>query len=386
MSARTLAQALFTYAPTFLVILSIVLFVRYRRFIIDFLFKVEKMKYCDIIYFIKDCTMDTEKKSREEKVKSWRLLRIDEELRAGNIVTAATLAKKIDGVSSRTIQRDIEYLRVFYNAPIEYDPQRKTYYYTEPNFFIKSIQVTEGELFSIALLDQLLEQYRNTPLEVNLRNIFRKIVQCLPSEVTVDSSFLAENTTFRPDQTVKMEENVFHKVFSALKSRTTLKFDYRPLQKTSFMTRYLDPYHVVCQKGSWYIMGFCHDKKDVRVFNFNRMKNVSETKESFEIPVDFNPDVYFDKEIGVWLSARQKYTVDFLVSPEIGTFALERSWNANQQIHQYEDGSVLVSFETTQLPEVKRWILGQGKTVKVLNPPELIQQVKDELTAMLGMY
>ena len=123
--------------------------------------------------------MDTEKKSREEKVKSWRLLRIDEELRAGNIVTAATLAKKIDGVSSRTIQRDIEYLRVFYNAPIEYDPQRKTYYYTEPNFFIKSIQVTEGELFSIALLDQLLEQYRNTPLEVNLRNIFRKIVQSL---------------------------------------------------------------------------------------------------------------------------------------------------------------------------------------------------------------
>ena len=208
----------------------------------------------------------------------------------------------------------------------------------------------------------------------------------LPSEVTVDSSFLAENTTFIPDQTVKMEENVFHKVFSALKSRTTLKFDYRPLQKTSFMTRYLDPYHVVCQKGSWYIMGFCHDKKDVRVFNFNRMKNVSETKESFEIPVDFNPDVYFDKEIGVWLSARQKYTVDFLVSPEIGTFALERSWNANQQIHQYGDGSVLVSFETTQLPEVKRWILGQGKTVKVLNPPELIQQVKDELTAMLGMY
>ena len=31
--------------------------------------------------------------SREEKVKSWRLLRIDEELRAGNIVTATTRYK-----------------------------------------------------------------------------------------------------------------------------------------------------------------------------------------------------------------------------------------------------------------------------------------------------
>ena len=87
--------------------------------------------------------------SREEKVKSWRLLRIDEELRAGNIVTATTLAKKIEGISTRTIQRDIQYMRDFYNAPIEYDPQRKTYYYSETNFFIKSIQLTDQSIFCV---------------------------------------------------------------------------------------------------------------------------------------------------------------------------------------------------------------------------------------------
>ena len=120
------------------------------------------------------------KKTQEEKVKSWRLLRIDEELRAGHRVNATSLAEKIGGVSARTIQRDIEYMKLFHNAPIEWDEHNKTYYYSEPNFFIKSIQLTEGELFSVALFDQLLEQYRNTPLEVNLKNTFRKIVE-LPS-------------------------------------------------------------------------------------------------------------------------------------------------------------------------------------------------------------
>ena len=40
------------------------------------------------------------KKTQEEKVKSWRLLRIDEELRAGHCVNATTLAEKIGGVSA----------------------------------------------------------------------------------------------------------------------------------------------------------------------------------------------------------------------------------------------------------------------------------------------
>ena len=183
-----------------------------------------------------------------------------------------------------------------------------------------------------------------------------------------------------------MEESVFTTVFQTLKKKTTLEFDYRPLQKTSFMTRQLDPYHAVCQKGNWYIIGFCHDKKDVRVFNFSRMKNVRDTNQKFEVPADFSPDKFFDKEIGIWLSATTKYKVELLISKEIGTFALERSWNSNQIIKQNEDGSVYVSFETTQLPEVKRWVLGQGKTVKVLGPEELKEEIFNEIEEIRKIY
>ena len=322
---------------------------------------------------------------RNNKVQRYRLLQIDEEIRSGKFPNATSLSKKIE-VSSRTIQRDIEYMRDMYNAPIEFDAYKNGYYYTEENFYIKSVPLSEGELFSVALFDQLLEQYRNTPLENDLRSVFKKIEMSLPNKITLDSSFLQNQTTFIPDQMGTINPENFSKVFSALKNRHVLDFEYRPLQKTTWMTRRINPLHAVCQKGNWYVMGFCHDKKDIRVFNFSRMQNVTESKEEFNIPEDFNPDKYFDKEIGIWLSATKKYTVELLISAEIGTFALERSWNKNQKIEQREDGSVWVSFETTQLPEVKRWVLGQGKTVKVLGPDELIAQVKDEVAAVLGMY
>ena len=322
---------------------------------------------------------------RNNKVQRYRLLQIDEEIRSGKFPNATTLSKKIE-VSSRTIQRDIEYMRDMYNAPIEFDAYKNGYYYTEENFYIKSVPLSEGELFSVALFDQLLEQYRNTPLENDLRSVFKKIEMSLPNKITLDSSFLQNQTTFIPDQMGTINPENFSKIFSALKNRHVLDFEYRPLQKTTWMTRRINPLHAVCQKGNWYVMGFCHNKKDIRVFNFSRMQNVTESKEKFDIPKDFNPDKYFDKEIGIWLSATKKYTVELLISAEIGTFALERSWNKNQKIEQREDGSVWVSFETTQLPEVKRWVLGQGKTVKVLGPDELIAQVKDEVAAVLGMY
>jgi predicted DNA-binding transcriptional regulator YafY len=114
----------------------------------------------------------------EEKVRVNRILMIDEEIRSGAYPSVDKLAHRSE-VTNRTIERDIEYLRDMYQAPIEYDRQKHGYYYSESNFFIKSGILTEGELFSIALFDRLLEQYRNTLIETAFRLIFKKIVQSM---------------------------------------------------------------------------------------------------------------------------------------------------------------------------------------------------------------
>lgn len=314
-----------------------------------------------------------------------RLAVIDQYISNGSYPTASFLAKKLE-CSVRTIQRDIDELILFYHAPIQARQGEGGYYYSDPTFFLKSVMLSEGELFSISLFDQLLNQYKNTPLEENLRKTFEKITAGLPDSVTVDSSFLKSNITFIPDLLPEIDKEVFETVFSALQNHRTLVFDYRPLQKNTFMERKLDPYHAVCQKGNWYILGFCHDKNEVRVFNISRIKKPAETNDRFKIPADFKPESYFDKELGVWLSAKQKYNVELLIDKEIGTFALERKMHSDQKITENPDGSVFVQFETTQLPEIKRWVLGQGRTVKVLNPPELVQEILSEVESIKKIY
>jgi predicted DNA-binding transcriptional regulator YafY len=321
----------------------------------------------------------------EEKVRTNRLLFIDQIIRSETYPNASTLAKKAE-VAPRTILRDIDYLRLFYNAPIAYDASRRGYYYTEKNFFVKSVLLTEGELFSIAIFDRLLEQYRHTPLEGNLREIFRKIVQSLPQKITVDSQFLTGRVSFIPDHEGIVDMKVFEVVFAALRTSTTVSFEYRSLQKTVHAKRTADPYHAICQRGNWYLIGYCHDRQEPRMFALSRIKNARTVGRTFIIPAGFNPHEYFDKEMGVWASSRKPYTVEFVVDREIGTYALDRQWHKTQEVEENKDGSVRVKFTTTQMPEVLRWVLGQGHTVKVLNPPELVAMVKDEAERVRGMY
>jgi predicted DNA-binding transcriptional regulator YafY len=47
---------------------------------------------------------------------------------------------------------------------------------------------------------------------------------------------------------------------------------------------------------------------------------------------------------------------------------------------------VYVRFETNQMPEVLRFVLGQGHTVKALVPAELVEMVKTEAERVREMY
>ena len=325
-------------------------------------------------------------KNREEKIKMFRIFQIDEKIRSGTFPNSVTLAEYLE-VNSRTILRDIEYMRDYLNAPLEYDYNHKGFYYSEPNFYVKSIILTEGELFAVTLFDQLLKQYRNTPLEGSLKGIFSKIIKAMPENVSVDTAFIPSQTVFISDPPVSIKPEVFEIMFTALKTRQTVVIDYRPLEETEYSKRTLDSYHAVCQRNSWYILAHCHERPEgPRMYAFSRIKNPKLTGKHFNLPENYRVENYFDNEMGVFTTDKKTFQFEFLIDKEVGTYAMERTFHRTQKIEQLKDGSVHLSFETNQFNEVLRWVLGQGHTVKVINPPELIQKVKDEIERMKNFY
>ena len=77
-----------------------------------------------------------------------RLLSIDSKIREGKMPNCTSLARD-EEVSRRTILRDLDYLRDQLGAPIEYDPIKKGFRYSSPDWFMPAVRLSEGELLGL---------------------------------------------------------------------------------------------------------------------------------------------------------------------------------------------------------------------------------------------
>ncbi len=327
----------------------------------------------------------TSSKKRDDIRRTTRIIQIDELLRGGQFVSMDELVFKF-GVNRRTIERDFERLRDDMNAPLEYDKACGKYHYTDPTFSVPNVVLTEGELFTVSTLMPLLEQYKNTPLEGSFKNIMSKIASFLPDTVTVDSSFLNKDISFISDPLPKIDAEVFNQIFKAIKSRSVVKFEYKSAGSKVFKDKIFDCYHVLCQKGNWYVLGFDHGATDFRIFALARIKNIVPAGKTFSIPKDFDIRRHIDLNFGIWNNPESPEEYEFLFSSSIANYVLEREWHKNQTASQNEDGTVRLKFSSNQKEMIFSWVMSFGDSVTVIKPKRLRKEIRAECRKMMGKY
>ena len=101
-----------------------------------------------------------------------RMMRMHERLKAGRYPNCRKLADELE-VSSKTVQRDIDFMRYRLGLPIEYDQLHFGFYYTEPVSHFPNIEISEGELVALYVGQKALAQYKGTSFETPLSTAFR---------------------------------------------------------------------------------------------------------------------------------------------------------------------------------------------------------------------
>lgn len=341
---------------------------------------------------------------RDKKVQALRLHQIDEIIRGGGYPTAKALALALE-VSERTVMRDIDFLRDRFNAPLEYDKEHGGWYYTEKSYFLKYISINESEVLFVALLKTLLNEYKNTPIKDSIQALLNRFLPYNSNNSDNSdnnsndsnnskgsnfykkaSGFSSQYITYICDKLSFIDYDTFNTILKALSSKKSVTFDYHSLLDSDYKSRCVDIYHIVYQKGSWYAIGFCHKKGDIRLFSFSRMKNLCITESVYNIPRDFEPKKYIDSDMGVWANEREEYLVRLQFDKEIALFAKEKVWHDGQKVFDNDDGSVTVEFETTQITEVMRLVLSQGGSCKALAPKVLQERLIGEAKKIVQKY
>ena len=314
-----------------------------------------------------------------------RLAELDRAIRRGRYPNCSSFAKKWE-VSRKTVQRDINFLKESLRAPVAYDAERKGYYYTVRSWVMPGLDLTEGELLQLLLAERMARQYSGTPVAATLESLFDKICAALPDRITIDPADFQTQFTFFGQPARRITEKVWMPVFRSLRAERVLRIRYRSYDAQKPERRDIEPIHLACMTGEWYLVAHCRLRDELRHFALARIESAELTKEYFE-PREFDPAAYFENRFGRFVGeAGKSHKVEVRFTKSVAQWVLEKTWHPKQKVKKHKDGKITLCFPAPALFEVKRWVLQWGKDARVLAPKELRQDVAKEARALAVTY
>jgi len=315
-----------------------------------------------------------------------RMLRMHERLKAGRYPNCRKLADELE-VSSKTVQRDIDFMRYQLGLPIEYDQLHFGFYYSEPVANFPNVEISEGELIALYIGQKALAQYKGTSFEAPLSTAFRKITDGLRDTISMTWSDLDSAVSFRSTGRATADIHLFEQLSHAVFKQVEIRFDYKKAEGTRHEPRYIQPYHLGCVENLWYLFGFDLDRQQLRTFALPRIRNLRVSKTKFRRPLDFSIAKFLGESFGVFAKpSKTKYDVRIKFDSFAAARVQERQWHPSQKLKHLPRGGIELSLTLGNLEEVERWILSWGTHAQVLAPPELKTRIATTIAAMAATY
>ena len=311
------------------------------------------------------------------------MLRIHQAVQAGGYPNATTLAAGLE-VSTKSIHRDLEFMRDRLQLPVEFDSRRNGYYYTQEVSSFPTLQITEGELFALLVAEKALQQYRGTNFEQPLLSAFKKMAASLPDTISLNLSDWEKTISFRTSAEPILNLQNFDALAKATVRRQQLKLVYRKPGRRETEDRIVDPYHLANVNGEWFLFAFDHLRQAIRTFVPARILAVATTGKTFSRPDKFSLERQLRDSFGVH-SGQKEYEVVIQFDASVADFIREKKWHASQRLRELKDGGVELTLKLSGLLEVQRWVLSWGGNATAVQPPELRELVRQAAEKILSM-
>lgn len=313
-----------------------------------------------------------------------RMVQIFKAIKADGCPNRHRLAADIE-VTTKTIQRDIDFMRERMHMPIAFDRGQGGYRFTEPVPNFPMIELSEGELISVFIGQKALLQYKGTPFEAPLRSALEKLTSNLPGSLTMSWSDLDSMISFRSFRISPMDLTVFRDASEAVRRRQEISFEYKKFNFLRYEHRLVQPLHIACVLDQWYLIGRCLLRDDMRSFVLARIRNTRLTATRFKRPADFSIEEHLSGSFGIF-RAKGAHTIRLRFDKFGAQLVRERIWHPSQKIQELSGGGLEITLRLSSFHEIEQWILSWGEHVQVLSPAQLKKVIARRLkTALAGI-
>jgi proteasome accessory factor C len=176
------------------------------------------------------------------------------------------------------------------------------------------------------------------------------------------------------------ERAVLNTVSDALGRGRRLHLSYYVPGRDEATERDVDPMRLLVVEGRTYLEGWCRRAEAVRVFRLDRVLGVEVLDVAAEVPADAQP---VDVDQGLFRPSADDLDVIIELSA-YGRWVAE--YYPCETVTELGDGRLRVSLRTPDTQWVRRLALRLGEEGRVVSPPDLSAQIRDDALAALAQY
>ncbi|MFK8295733.1 helix-turn-helix transcriptional regulator [Capnocytophaga canimorsus] len=174
-------------------------------------------------------------------------------------------------------------------------------------------------------------------------------------------------------------------IMEAMRQNRQISISYQRFQNDIEKHYVLAPYGVKIFKQRWYIVGFCSELKDIRIFGLDRILKLQRTTEKFKFPTDFNLELFFSSSFGVFTD-KQIERVVLKTNEEKTKYLKSLPLHHSQKEIKTEDDYTFFEYFLRPTYDFRQEILSHGAEIEVISPNWFREEIKKIVAEMHKFY
>jgi len=286
-------------------------------------------------------------------------------------------------VSERQIGKDLQFLRERLGLVVERAPGGGYYLASVPR--LPSLQLELPQALALLLAAEAGHMIPGVPSQ-ELSTALERLRAILPDKMRTLLGHALQAR--RPSRLDEQRRKRLFALLEAMALQHTVEMTYRTASRGNQpVSRRVDPYCVVPFGRSWYMVGWCHLRSDVRTFKVDRIEHVRDTRVPFRVRSDFSLREFLTKSWGVFQTSElPPEEVELEFSQTAAPWIAEEEWHPSQEIEPLPDGRIRFRVHIPVTPDFVRWVLNYGVDVTVIRPDSLREQVLAQARGILRHY
>lgn len=297
------------------------------------------------------------------------------------------------GVSLSTFKRDLDVLRDQMQAPISWVPgeggHQRGYVLDDKEWSSGKLGLPKAwfsasEIYALLMIHELASHIGPGLLTEHLQPLITRISLALsatddaPEDIRSRVQILASASKRRTAA-------YFESIAQATVRKRRLEILYFTRSRNEHSSRVVSPQRLIHYKENWYLVAWCHKSEGIRVFALDAIEEAKGLKDASRVIAKKQIDAVIGRDFGIYAGQERKWA-KLCFSALQARWIEAEVWHAEQKLTPLDDGRLLLEVPYSDHRELILDILKFGSEVQVLEPPELLTEVKQRLLKAIAQY